>query len=240
MACHVPDEAGEFAGDSDADFVLCQLSSHRQTAPALGQTQLRLPGDVADDRRLPLLANLESSSDLSFEAIIPGRLHQDTSSMFVTALGDLPLAAGVATGELRGHQSQVRHQCTRMSKAGQIAHLGDKNDRGNEVKALQTHQRLDHRIYAPVFALHSQLLGDSLDSLAGLLSGLSIFIEGDLLCRMLEADRRQVSIVRLAPVALSLIVSSVAQHHRLYLQAHPMPRGTSIFSGANEVSDRLV
>ena len=37
MARHVPDEAGEFAGDSDADFVLRQLSSHRKTAPALGQ-----------------------------------------------------------------------------------------------------------------------------------------------------------------------------------------------------------
>src|ERR1700691_1820901 len=47
VARHVPDEAGELAGDSDADFVLRQLSSHRETAPALGQTQLRLPGDVA-------------------------------------------------------------------------------------------------------------------------------------------------------------------------------------------------
>src|SRR5271156_771446 len=240
MARHVPDEAGEFAGDSDADFVLCQLSSYRETAPALGQTQLRLPGDIADDLRLPLLANLETSSDLSFEAIIPGRLHQDTSSMFVAALGDLPLTAGVAAGELRGYQSQVRHQRTRMGKPGQIAHLGDKNDRGNEVKALQTHQRLDHWIHAPAFALHSQLLGDSLDSLAGLLRGLSIFVEGNLLCRMLEADRRQVPIVRVAPGTLSLVMAPMAQHHRLDLQAHPMPRSARIFSSANEVSDRLV
>src|SRR5713101_7128301 len=107
MARHVPDEAGEFAGDSDADFVLRQLSSHRKTAPALGQTQLRLPGDVADDFRLALLADLETSRDLSFEAIIPRGLHQDTSRMFVTAFGDLTQAAGLATGELRGHQSQV-------------------------------------------------------------------------------------------------------------------------------------
>ena len=28
MARHVPDKTGEFAGDSDADFVLRQLSSH--------------------------------------------------------------------------------------------------------------------------------------------------------------------------------------------------------------------
>src|SRR6202453_4381310 len=38
MVRHVPDEAREFAGDSDADLVLLQLSSHRKAAPALGQT----------------------------------------------------------------------------------------------------------------------------------------------------------------------------------------------------------
>ena len=54
MARHVPDEARELPGDSDADFVLRQLSSHRKTAPALGQTQLRLPGDVANDSLAPL------------------------------------------------------------------------------------------------------------------------------------------------------------------------------------------
>jgi hypothetical protein len=105
MARHVPDEAGELACNSDADFVLRELSSHRKTAPALGQTQLRLPGDVADDLRLPLLENLETSSDLSLEAIIPRCLHQDTPSVFVTAFGDLTQAARLATGELRGHQS---------------------------------------------------------------------------------------------------------------------------------------
>src|ERR1700730_10766852 len=87
MARHVPDKSGEFAGDSDADFVLRELSSHRKTAPALGQTQLSLPGDVADDFRLSLLANLETSSHLSFEAIIPRGLHQDASSVLVAAFG---------------------------------------------------------------------------------------------------------------------------------------------------------
>src|SRR6266481_105397 len=108
MARYVPDEAGELAGDSDADFVLRQLSSHRKTAPAFGQAQLRFPGDVTDDLRLPLLANLEATGDLRFEAIIPRGLHQDASRMFVAAFGDAALPAIRAAAELRGHQSQVR------------------------------------------------------------------------------------------------------------------------------------
>jgi hypothetical protein len=152
LTCYVPDEAAELSSDGDADFVLRQLSSHRKTAPALGQTQLRLPGDVADDLRLSFLANLERSGDLRFEAIIPRGLHQDTSSMFVTAFGDLTLAAGVATGEFRGHQSQVRHQRTRMGKTREIAHFSDKGDCRYEVKAFQTHKHLDEAVHAPVNA----------------------------------------------------------------------------------------
>jgi hypothetical protein len=76
--------------------------------------------------------------------------------------------------------------------------------------------------------------------IGSLLGGLSIFVKGDLLCRMLEADRRQVSIVRLAPGTLSLVVAPMAQQHRLDLQAHPLPRGASIFSRASQISDCFV
>jgi hypothetical protein len=96
MARHVPDEAGQLAGDSDADLVLRQLSSHRKTAPALGQTQLRFPGDVADDFRLSFLPNLETSRDLSFEAIIPLGLHQDTPSMLIWRRAALQRFGGIA------------------------------------------------------------------------------------------------------------------------------------------------
>ena len=217
---HIPDEAGELPSDGDADFVLRKLSPHCKTPPAFRQAQLRFPGDLTDDLRLSFLANLEASGDLRFEAIIPRGLHQDTSGVFIARFGDLALATGLACGELRGHQSEVRHQRTRMSKAGQIAHLGDEGDGGDEVKALQTHQRFDHGIHAPILALHSQCLGDPFDSFASLLRGQSIFVKGELLRRMFEADRGQVSIVRLGPGTFSLIVAPMAQHHRLHLQAN--------------------
>jgi len=59
VARHVPNKTGELAGDGNADFVWRQLSSHRKAAPALGQTQLRLPRDVTDDLGVTFLANLE-------------------------------------------------------------------------------------------------------------------------------------------------------------------------------------
>jgi hypothetical protein len=62
VARDVPDKSGQFASDGDADFILSELSSHQKTAPALGQAQLRLPRDVADDLRLPLLANFQTPS----------------------------------------------------------------------------------------------------------------------------------------------------------------------------------
>jgi hypothetical protein len=163
---HVPDEAAELASDGDADFVLRELSSHRKAPPAIGQTQLGLPGDIADDLGLTFLTNLETSADLRFEAIVPGGLDQDTSSVFVPAFGDFTLPAIRAAGELRGYQSQVCHQRPRMSKAGQVSHLRNEGDGGDELKALQTHQSFDERIHAPLLALHSQSLGDALHPFA--------------------------------------------------------------------------
>jgi hypothetical protein len=100
----VPDEACELAGNGDADFVLIELASHGEAAPTFGQTQLGLPGDIANDLRLALLAHFERAGDLSFETIGPGRLDEDASSMLVAALGDGTLTTVVAAGELRWPQ----------------------------------------------------------------------------------------------------------------------------------------
>jgi hypothetical protein len=53
---------------------------------------------------------------------------------------------------------------------------------------------------------------------------------------MLEADRGEVSVVCRGPGFFSLVLTPMAQHHRLHLQTYPVPRGASIFSGTNEVS----
>src|ERR1700722_10481159 len=197
----IPDKAGEFAGDGDADLVWIELASHSKTSPTFGQTQLGLPGDVAEYLRLPLLAQLEVSGDLCLEAIAPGGLNQNAARVFVAAFGNGSLPTARTARVLRGHQSEVGHERARMFKARQIPDLGNEGDRCEEIEPLQTHQRFDQGVHAPALAQLPQRLGNPLNALAGLFAGQTIFVEGDLLRRLLEADGREVALVGLAPGA---------------------------------------
>src|SRR6266436_1921949 len=110
LACDVPDKAAQFTGDGHTDFILRQLTPHAQMSEAFGQTQLCVPGDVAYGFGLTLLAHLQTTADSGAVAIRPSRLDEHASSVLVAGLGDAALMAGLAGGELRGHQSQVSHQ----------------------------------------------------------------------------------------------------------------------------------
>ena len=124
--------------------------------------------------------------------------------MGITGLGDATLVTGLAGGVFGGDQPQVRHQRAWVSEAMQIADLGDEGDGGDEVEAAQAHQRLDDRPHPPVIALRAQRLGQALDALVGILDGLPILVEGDLLGRVLEAQRGEMALVRLRPGALAV------------------------------------
>lgn len=57
VTADVPEEAGQLAGDGDADLIVLQ-AARLEPAVAVTEAQLRAPGDVADLRRLTLLADL--------------------------------------------------------------------------------------------------------------------------------------------------------------------------------------
>jgi len=237
---NVPNEAGELAGDGDADLVVMKLATHAEASPAFGEAQLRLPGDVADDFRLTFLADLERAGDLRFEAIGPGRFDEDTTSVFVAAFGDSTLTAAGATGVFGRNQAQIGHECARMFKTGEIADLGDEGDGRDEVQTLQAHQRLDQRVHAPVLTEFAQLGGDTLDALAGFLTGCAVLVESDFLRRVLEADSGQVSLVCLAPGVAPYVVAPVTQQHGFHLQPDAKPSGTGIFTSPRQIAHRLV
>ena len=96
MPSHIPDKARQFASDRHADLVLIELAPHRKGPPAFGQTQLRLPGDLPDHLGLAFLPHLETATNLSLEAIVPGRLNQHPACVFVAASGDRTLATAGA------------------------------------------------------------------------------------------------------------------------------------------------
>src|ERR1700722_12141202 len=58
VTCNVPNEAGKFAGNGDADFVGFHLPTQAELAVPLGEAQLRLPRNIPDRFGLALLANL--------------------------------------------------------------------------------------------------------------------------------------------------------------------------------------
>src|SRR6185312_2334172 len=162
----IPDEAGELTSDRDAAFVLGHFSPCIELAKAVREAKLRSPGEVADGFGLTFLAYLDGAADSGIEAVGPGRLDEDASGVLIACFGDgAALAAGIAGRELRGDQPQVLHQCLWVSKAAQIAKLCDEAGGRGEIKAAQTHQRIDDTFHAPLFTLLAQCLRQPLDAL---------------------------------------------------------------------------
>ena len=240
LPCDIPDKAGELAGDRHAALALSHLSPCVQFAKPVGESKLRFPGDIADGFGLTFLAHLDGAANSGVEAVGPGRLDEDASGVFVSHFGNGALAASIAGGELRGDQSQVLHQCLRMSKAGQVSDLSDEGDRRGEIHATQTHQGVDHAFHAPVLILLAKGLGESLYALVRVLDGLTILIEGDLLSRVVELDAGQVPLVCGRPGGLAVIGAAMAQQHGFELQACPQPSGGGVLSCAGEVADGLI
>lgn len=110
LSCGIPDEAGEFASDRHAAFVLRQPSPHAQDFVAPCQAQLGAPGDVADGFGLALLAHLDEAAHLGFEAVVPCGLDQDAPGVCVAGLGDAALTAGLAGAVIGRHQPKICRQ----------------------------------------------------------------------------------------------------------------------------------
>ena len=84
---------------------------------------------------MAFLTRLQRSAHASWEAVIPGCLHQHAPGVAVACLRNCPLAALGATGVLRGHQSQETHQFARSGKAVKVANLRHQRHRGDQIDA---------------------------------------------------------------------------------------------------------
>ena len=79
----IPDEAAELACNGDAHLVGFHFPTEVELSIALGKAQLRLPGNIADELGLVLLADLLLAADVRGEAVGPGRLDQDAPHMLL-------------------------------------------------------------------------------------------------------------------------------------------------------------
>src|SRR5665213_3696412 len=131
--------------------------------------------------------------------------------MAVAALGDRSEPTGSAAGVLRGYESEECHQLARMSEAADISKLSHERDRGYDIDPAQTHQRLDHRAHAPGLKFGTQCSVEPLDALVGVAHRASVLRESDMLGRVDELHRGQITLVGQGPRALAAVTMSVPQ-----------------------------
>jgi hypothetical protein len=96
LASYIPNEAGEFASDGHANFILWQMSTEAQASVPLREAQLGLPSDVPNDFGLALLARLEVPADACLMSVIPRCFYQNASSVDIAGLGNCTLAAALS------------------------------------------------------------------------------------------------------------------------------------------------
>src|SRR5215831_11130822 len=82
-----PDEACQLTGDRGSDDI-SRLAAAGELAVARAQSQLRLPGDLADRPWLLLLPQPQLAADPGWEAVGPGRLDQQPAGRAVAGLGE--------------------------------------------------------------------------------------------------------------------------------------------------------
>jgi hypothetical protein len=116
VAPDIPDKAAQFARNGDTGFVLVKLAPHPQMPVPLAQTQLGLPGDIADNLGLSLLSDLKLPADIRLVAIVPGRFNQDAPGVLVTGLGNGPLVAAGTTGVLGGTRGRYAIRAAGLAK----------------------------------------------------------------------------------------------------------------------------
>ena len=101
------------------------------------QPVLRLPGDLLDLFRNPLLSLAQRRPDAWPEPIAPGRFDGDSSQMRVACLGDASALRSLAAGVLAGNRAAITHQLPSAFKAGDIAQLRRDRYRRNLRDAAQ-------------------------------------------------------------------------------------------------------
>src|SRR5882724_8750429 len=104
-----PDEAGQLTGNRGSDDI-GRLAATGELAIARAQSQLRLPGDLADRLGLLLLPEQQFAADPGREAVGPGRLDQQPAGGTISGLGEAAAFDAGTSRMLARHQPEIGHQ----------------------------------------------------------------------------------------------------------------------------------
>ena len=138
------------------------------------------------------------------------------------------------------HQAQIGHQLRGVGKALQIADLGHRDRRRQQLHPAQRHQRLDHRPHRRRVCRLVDLLVQRRHPRAAMGDAIDVFLHHDLLARVIELHRLQPAKVRLRPVILAFKAPPMPEQER----QQPLPGAAfqvlQITPCARQIAQRFV
>ena len=146
---------------------------------------------------------VQLAADAGLHSIGPSPFDQDTPCKRVTCLGDAAAADCCPARMLGRRQTKVSHHLARIVEADEIAHLGNDGDSRHEGHATHGLKRLNDRRHGPSWNQILDLLRQAGDALFGVMHGVDIVLQDNLLGRMVEANRRQPAAIGECPALLS-------------------------------------
>jgi hypothetical protein len=182
-ADHLPRDRGRH---DDLGF-----AGRREPTIAGTEPDLRFPGDVADDLWKSLEPVVQLAADAGLHSIGPSPFDQDTPCKRVACLGDAAAADCCPARMLGRRQTKVGHHLARIVEADEIAHFGDDGDSRHEGHAAHCLERLNDGRHGPSWNQILDLLHQATDPLFGVMNGMAVVLQHDLLGRVVEAKRRQ-------------------------------------------------
>ena len=121
------------------------------------------------EQRLASLAQL--AAEPSREAVVPGRLGEQSPGMCIARLGDRAAVNAIAAGMLGRHEAEIAHQLASTAEAVNVTDLGDQANGADRVDAAQGAQRCDDALEAPAPRGFGQRRRRSLHALPSRLGG---------------------------------------------------------------------
>lgn len=171
---------------------------------------------------------------------MPGNLDQRAACRPVASLGDGTLATALAGGVFAGREAEIGHELARVFEALEAVNLGHQRHGGDELDATHGLQRLDQWPVCPVLEGVAQGLFETADAGGGVVDGMQVFLEDDLLGRLRQLEVAQPAHVRGGPGRLAAVGNAVAQQECLEAVACIALLSDGVVAGANQVADGLV
>ena len=161
------------------------------------QSLLRFPGDEPHFLALFFLPFLHGLAHQRFQTVMPRRFGQHAPTMGIAAFGDAALHPFSRCWCVRSGVSPKKCMSERgSSKRLKIPGFGHQGHAGEHLHAAQAHERAHDRLPLPAGQRILHGLGQTRHSFGGVIDGMDVFLENDLLRRLRHEQAREVTFVR--------------------------------------------